>query len=122
MNNYTFVGRLTKQPELSYIPDKGTPVCNCIVAIKRTKTESDFISLTVYGKNAENLVQYMTKGSLISGVGEIRSKSYTKEGVKVYTNYVYAKEIRYLESRGKSSNINEHVMEFVVVEDEIPYK
>ena len=35
MNNIVLIGRLTKEPELRYIPTTGTPVCNFTLAVDR---------------------------------------------------------------------------------------
>ena len=47
--------------------------------------EADFINIVVWGKLAETLASYATKGSLISVDGELRTRKFEKNG---QTNYV----------------------------------
>ena len=55
MNHVVLIGRLTKDPELRYIPGTGTPVATITLAIDRESTqkhatkEPDFIPLEVIG-------------------------------------------------------------------------
>ena len=59
MNHVVLIGRLTKDPELRYIPGTGTPVATFTLAIDREYTkkdgtkETDFIPIEVIGKSAE---------------------------------------------------------------------
>lgn len=68
MNSVSLVGRLTKDPELRYIPGTGTAVATFTIAINRDYTkkdgtrEVDFIPVEVIGKAAEFCANYITKG------------------------------------------------------------
>lgn len=82
MNNAVLVGRLTKDPELRYIPGSGTAVATFTVAIDRdfvkrdgTK-DTDFIPCEVTGKAAEYIASYGVKGSLVEAHGYIRVDRY----------------------------------------------
>ncbi|MDR0880690.1 MAG: single-stranded DNA-binding protein [Clostridioides sp.] len=85
MNNVTLVGRLTKDPELKYIPGTGTPVATFTIAIDRDYTkkdgtrETDFIPVEVMGKSAEFCANYVTKGRLVAIQGQIRVDNYTNQ-------------------------------------------
>lgn len=77
LNRVVLVGRLTKDPELSYTPN-GTAVANFTVAVNRPfsnqqgEREADFINCVIWRKQAENLVNYMKKGSMIGIDGRIQ--------------------------------------------------
>lgn len=87
MNNVVLVGRLTKDPELRYIPNSGTPVATFTMAIDRdykkkdgTK-ETDFIPIEIIGKAAEFCANYITKGRLVAIQGNLRVDRYqTQDG------------------------------------------
>lgn len=72
MNKTNFVGRLTKDPELKYLLN-GTPKASFTLAVKRSfksaqgEAEADFIRCTAWNKQAENVANFMKKGSLIRG-------------------------------------------------------
>ena len=77
MNSVVLVGRLTKDPELRYIPGTGTAVATFTMAINRDykkkdgKIETDFIPVQVIGKAAEFCANYITKGRLVAIQGTI---------------------------------------------------
>ncbi|MGL5506483.1 MAG: single-stranded DNA-binding protein, partial [Paraclostridium sp.] len=78
MNHVVLVGRLTKDPELRYIPGTGTAVASFSIAIDRDFTkkdgtkETDFIPVEVMGKSAEFCANYISKGRLVAIQGSIR--------------------------------------------------
>ncbi|WP_102026174.1 single-stranded DNA-binding protein [Salirhabdus sp. Marseille-P4669] len=109
MNRVVLVGRLTKDPDLRYTPS-GVAVANFTVACNRPfsnqqgNREADFINCVVWRKAAENLANYMKKGSLIGVDGRIQTRSYDNpEGKRVFITEVVAESIQFLESRGSSS-------------------
>ena len=82
MNNVVIVGRLTRDPELRYIPGTGTAVASCSIAVDRDYTkkdgtrETDFIPFEVMGKPAEYTVNYLNKGRLVAIQGSVRVDRY----------------------------------------------
>lgn len=96
MNKVVLIGRLTKDPELRYTPGTGTAVSTITLAVDRynTKTqqrEADFIPVVVYGKQAESLANYLSKGSPAAVSGRIQTRSYdAKDGTKRYVTEVVA--------------------------------
>lgn len=75
LNNVTFVGRLTADPELRNTQG-GSPVVSCSIAVQNTKEETVFISTVFWNKLAETLAKYCTKGSLISVQGFLKNDKY----------------------------------------------
>ncbi|KGR74875.1 single-stranded DNA-binding protein [Ureibacillus sinduriensis] len=102
INRVILVGRLTKDPELSYTPS-GIPKTRFTVAVNRFKKEgeeqqADFISCIAWRKQAENLANFMKKGSLIGVEGRIQTSSFEgQDGKRVYTTDVVADHIQFLE-------------------------
>lgn len=110
MNNVTLVGRLTKDPELRTV-STGNTTCNFSVAINRQFTnaagerETDFINCVIWGKQAENLCKYCTKGSLIGVQGRIQTRNYDgQDGRKVYVTEVAAQNVSFLGSKNNNEN------------------
>lgn len=110
INRVVLVGRLTKDPELRYTPS-GIATCRFQVAVNRTfqnqqgEREADFISCLVWRKQAENLANYMKKGSLIGLEGRIQTGSYEgQEGKRVYTTDVVADSIQFLEPKNNTGD------------------
>ncbi|HFL2576656.1 TPA: single-stranded DNA-binding protein [Clostridioides difficile] len=116
MNNVAMIGRLTKDPELKYIPGSGAAVSTFTIAIDRdyikkdgTK-ETDFIPIEVMGKLAEVCANNLTKGRLIGVEGSIRVNSYEKEGEKRTYTKVHANKIKFLDYK-KEDNEKEYMFE-----------
>lgn len=100
MNNVVLVGRLTRDPELRYMSNM-TSVANFDIAVNRdTKGETDFISIVCFGNIADNVVQYIGKGSLVAVSGSIRIDTYTnKEGKSVKSFKVNANKVNFLDTK-----------------------
>ena len=112
MNNVVLVGRLTRDPELKYIPGSGTPVTNFAIAVDREftgkdgKKETDFIDIQVWGKSAESCANYIEKGSLVAIQGSIRVDSYQdQEGNNRKMTRVNANRVQFLDSK-KDKQVN----------------
>jgi single-strand DNA-binding protein len=101
MNNVILIGRLTKDPEVRYIPESQNAVATFTLAVDRPyskEKQSDFIRIVVYGKQAENCERYLEKGRLVGIQGRIQTGSYkNKEGATVYTTDVIAERVEFLE-------------------------
>ncbi|MDD4564423.1 MAG: single-stranded DNA-binding protein [Eubacteriales bacterium] len=101
MNNVVLIGRLTRDPELRYIPESQNAVATFTLAVDRPfskEKQADFIRITVFGKQAENCERYLAKGRLTAVQGRIQTGSYkNKEGVTVYTTDVIADRVEFLE-------------------------
>lgn len=104
MNCVQIVGRLCKAPELRTNGD--TTVTKFSVAVDRRfkKDEADFINCVAFGKTAEFIDKYFSKGNRIGITGEWRTGSYTnKDGNKVYTNDCVVTTAEFVESKKDSA-------------------
>ena len=78
-NKVILVGNLTRDPELRYTP-KGTAIAKFGLAVNRVwtneagekKEEVTFVDIDVFGRTAENVAQYMRKGSPLLVEGRLR--------------------------------------------------
>lgn len=107
MNNTQLIGRLTKDPEVRYL-ESGTAISRVTIAVDRFnkygEKSADFIPVTVFGKQAENLQKYQGKGSMIGITGSIKTGSYEKDGRTNYTWEVVANGIEYLSFKENTAN------------------
>ncbi|MCM1370418.1 MAG: single-stranded DNA-binding protein [Clostridium sp.] len=110
MNRVMLIGRLTAKPELRYT-GANLPFSRFTVAINRTfsnaqgQRETDFINVVVWRKQAENVCNFLNKGSLVSVEGRLQTGSYDdKDGNKRYTMDVVADSVQFLESKSQSQN------------------
>lgn len=106
LNRVILIGRLTRDPELRYIPS-GVPVASFTLAVDRPFTnkegerETDFIPIVVWRKQAENCANYLAKGSLVAVDGRMQVRSYDQDGQRRYITEVVADSVRFLERRGE---------------------
>ena len=110
MNRVNLIGRLTKDPELRFTPGTGMAVSTFTIAIDRRankdgKKEADFIPIVVWGKQGENVANYMSKGRLIGISGRIQTRNYEgKDGIRRYVTEIVADEVQFLDYKKNSSN------------------
>lgn len=106
MNNWTGIGRLTKDVELKYAGEN--PIGKFTIAIDDgygEKKKTNFIPIVCFGKQAENAERYLAKGKRCAVRGKIQTGSYkNKEGVTIYTTDVIADDIEYLENKSESNS------------------
>ena len=127
MQKFIATGNLTRNLELRYTNDN-KPVIETTLAVRRGFTdETDFITIQVWNKQAENLAKYCGKGSRILIEGEIRVTSYkNKEDKTIYKTYVLVNSIEFLDSKknenNKESEQKEEVKKEEKVETSNPYQ
>ena len=130
MNQVILIGRLTKDPEFRYGANQ-TAVAKFTVAVDRAGKEkaADFISCTAFGKTAELIDRYMSKGRQIAVQGRIQTGKYEKDGRTVYTTDVIVERMEFVGS--KDSNASPSIAPsfddnpvpegFSNLEDDIPF-
>ncbi len=107
-NKVILVGNLTRDPQMSYLPSQ-TPVVEFGLAINRRwrgqdgqqREETCFIDCRCYGKQAETLNQYMSKGRPILVEGRLQLDTWEgKDGVRRSKHRVFVERFQFLGSRG----------------------
>ena len=83
MNSLTITGNLTRDAELRYLND-GTAVLSFAVADNQGKDKTAiFWNCSLFGKRADSLQQYLTKGQQVTVIGTVSEREWTdKEGNK----------------------------------------
>ena len=107
MNRVCLIGRLTAKPELR-TTSNNLSTTRFTLAVNRNfsnaqgEREADFITIVAWRKQAENICQYLDKGSLVSVEGRIQTGSFDdKDGNRRYTTEVIADQVNFLESKGQ---------------------
>ena len=109
LNKVLLIGRLGADPQLKYLPS-GQPVVNVNLATDEgykdrntgERTErTEWHRLVVYGKTAELVANYLTKGRLIFVEGKLRTRKWQgQDGQDRYTTEVVADRVDFLDSKG----------------------
>lgn len=137
MNSVQLLGRLTRDPDVRYA-DSGSTIARFSLAVdRRFKQEggetADFINCIAFGKTAEFIEKYFTKGLKIALNGRIQTGSYTnKDNVKVFTTDVVVENVEFAESKNNNSNAVSNTAastpngDFMsipdVIDEELPFK
>ncbi|WP_026073600.1 single-stranded DNA-binding protein [Robertmurraya massiliosenegalensis] len=112
MNRVVLVGRLTKDPELRYTPN-GVPVATFTLAVNRNfsnqqgEREADFINCVIWRRPAENVANFLKKGSLAGVDGRIQTRNYEgQDGKRVFVTEVICDSVQFLEPKNANNNGN----------------
>lgn len=127
MNSVALVGRLTKNPIVTYTQG-GSSITKFSIAVDRRfkadgQPSADFINVVVFGKTGEFVEKWFHKGDPISITGRIQTGSYTKQdGTKVYTTDVIAESAEFVPGKPQNQSqepeqVNEGFMQ-INAEDE----
>jgi single-strand DNA-binding protein len=105
-NKITIVGNLGRDPELSYTP-QGTAVCKFSVATNERRRDkageqqdiTTWFRVTVWGKQAENVSRYLSKGRKVYLEGRLHMEEWTdREGKARQTLEVNASDVQFIDS------------------------
>ncbi|MBI2035763.1 MAG: single-stranded DNA-binding protein [Candidatus Liptonbacteria bacterium] len=103
LNKVFLIGRLTRDPELRSIPS-GQSVASFGLATNRTWTDKagarqesvEFHNVVVWGRQAETVSQFLTKGALAMVEGRLQTRSWqNKEGQNMKTTEIVAERIQF---------------------------
>ena len=112
MNKVILSGRVTRDAELSYIPNAGVPKLSFGLAVERNYQKDknnkkvDFINCEMIGQHTEKLSQYVTKGKAILVEGELNIDNYEKDGERRSFTKVKVDRLEFLASNSNNENKN----------------
>ena len=84
-NKVVLLGNVTRTPDVRNLPGSSTVVATTGIATNRRykdKEEVMFIDIVVYGKQAETMGMYVTKGTPLLVEGRLSFRQWEQEGQK----------------------------------------
>ena len=115
MNRVCLVGRLTKDPVCEFVNTSNGSIARSrfTIAVDRgfgsnenNGPTADFISITAWRKQAENLTKFQKKGNQIAIEGRLQVDNYTnKDGQQVWSTYVVADAVKFLDRKGSQGDM-----------------
>lgn len=118
MNKVILMGRLTKEPELSYTSTNNTAICKFTLAVDRrfvaqgAERQADFIPVVAWRKLAEFCSKYFTKGQKVVVIGSIQTRSWDdNEGKRHFATDVVLDEAYFAESKKAQGNYQDNYQE-----------
>ena len=130
MNKVILSGRVTRDAELSYIPNAGVPKLSFGLAVERNYQKDknnkkvDFINMEMIGQHTEKLAQYVTKGKAILVEGELNIDNYEKDGERRSFTKVKVDRLEFLAGNSNNENkTNANTLDFQEVgnDEDIPF-
>ena len=92
LNNSTFIGRVTKEPELSMPEGENKKAFCCFqLAVRRNNGETDYPECVCYGSKAESFCKFIHKGDLVCVSADYHSHFFN--GIKQHEFVVYKFEL-----------------------------
>jgi single-strand DNA-binding protein len=110
-NKVILIGNLTRDPQMSYLPSQ-TPVAELGLAVNRRwrgqdnqqREETCFVDCRAYGKQAETINQYMSKGQPILIEGRLQFDQWEgKDGTKRSKHRVVVERFQFLGGAGQGN-------------------
>jgi len=108
MNSANLVGRLCADPSLTY-SQAGVAVCKFTLAVNRPFSKektADFLPVICFKATAENVANFLFKGSEASVTGSIQTSTWEKDGVKQYKTEILAERVGFIGGKAQQSNNN----------------
>ena len=114
MNHVTLIGRLTRdvgadERSFAYLPS-GQARANVSIAVNRSRKNGDqwvdevsYFDVTIWGKQAESLKPYLTKGKQIAIEGYLRQDRWEKDGQKQSRVTITATNVQLLGGKSEGS-------------------
>ncbi len=127
-NKVLLMGNLTRDPELRFTSN-GSALAKFGLAVNRKykageewKEEVCFVDITVWGKQAENCAEYLSKGRPVFIEGRLQFSSWeTDDGQKRNKLEVVANTVQFLGQSGGGKPGMQPDMEDAPVKDDIPF-
>ncbi len=119
MNKVIIMGNLGNDPDTRYMPS-GSAATNISVATNRRwkdkdsgekKEEVSWHRCVAFGKTAETIQEYFSKGMKILIEGRLKYGSYEKDGITRYTTDIVIERFEFVESKGQGGDSRPHPSE-----------
>ena len=111
INTLTIIGRLTSNYDLAYTVG-GTARLNLSIAVNRSQKtggewsdKASFFDVTVWGKMAENISPYLSKGKQIAVQGYLDQQRWEKDGQRFSKVCIIAEQVQLL--GGKDTGVKQ---------------
>ena len=120
--NATFhVGRLTRDPELSYTKSE-VPVCKFSIANNSGKDDVNFFDCVAFKNTATSCAQYLRKGSQVVIEGRLKQSRWTdKNGQNRSKVEIVATSVQFIGAKAETGNAPEQSNESSAPREEDVY-
>lgn len=126
MNRWIGIGRITKDIELK-TTQSGKSVASFTLAVNKDfknadgNYDADFINCVAFGQQAETISKYVHKGDKFGVTGKLNTRTYEKNGSKVYVTEVNVDGFEFLESKKDKPTENVEADNFDNYDGDLPF-
>ena len=106
INQCNFTGNLTADAEMKY-SSNGTAICSFSIAVNKKFKDNEqvsFFNFTIFGKFAEAVNQYLSKGLPVAIGAEARQESWESNGQKRHAVKFIVNSLRMFGNKGNGGN------------------
>lgn len=111
MNHLVMSGRFTKDPELFYGKETNKPWTKFSLAVEvpLKKDECEFYDCKAFGKTAEAICKFMSKGRKILVIGRLAKERKTgKDGKVEFNTFVFVNEFEFCDKVADHGNVKDN--------------
>ena len=128
INSIVLIGRLTKDADIAYTPG-GTARLNLSIAVNRSikqgekwQDKASFFDITLWGKTAENISKFATKGKQLAVTGYLDQQRWEKDGKNYNKIAIIADSVQLLGGNTNNNNnaVPQPAQNYVPAGDEFP--
>jgi single-strand DNA-binding protein len=127
-NHAQYAGNMVRDPEIKYLAN-GTALCNFAVAANHQyvsngekKKECYFANCTAFGKTAEVIAKYFTKGKLIFVEGRMKTEKWEKDGVKKSRDILMVDKVSFVSKKEEGGSGGKHSQQEPPADDDsVPF-
>ena len=109
-NKVVLMGNVTRIPDVRNLPNSATIVGTTGLAVNRKykdKEETMFIDIVVYGKQAETMGMYVTKGTPLLVEGRLSFRQWDQEGQKRSKHEIIVESFQMVGGKKDSTDSND---------------
>ena len=91
LNNYAFIGRLTRDATVESIGAKGTQITKFAIANNTgfgTYQKTNFFNVQIWGKAGVSVAPYLLKGKQVAVAGVLENQKWTGQDGQTHDNWV----------------------------------
>ena len=111
MNKVILLGRLTKDVDVKYTQTTNIMIASFSLAVNRRfikqgeERQADFFNITAFGKTAEFVSKYFSKGQQVAIIGRLQTRNWQDDqGQKHYATDIIAEECYFADSKKQSND------------------
>ncbi|WP_025270775.1 single-stranded DNA-binding protein [Hippea sp. KM1] len=130
LNKIMLIGNLTRDPELRYTP-AGLGVASFGIAVNtpigkdeqgNRKTETLFVDVVAFGRQAETIAEYLKKGSLVYIEGRLRYRTWEDpNGNKRSKHEVVLNNFQFLSFKDRADSSQQVPVDMPAEDEDIPF-